>query len=522
MNATGRNVYDIQTIAAPIPVAPGTTYRYSVWARTESGTGTANFTIGNDAFMEYGRLGEQTVTTDWQEFTFTFNVTDQETEIRAPAHFSFSGNVGNAFYIDDLRVVEPTPPDLPDEPLAAGADKFLGNLYSPAQLPYFEFYWNQVTPENAGKWGSVETSRDVFDWSDLDVAYALAKDNGLPYHFHVLVWGEQQPTWMAALSTAEQREEIEEWFRAVAERYPDIDFLEVVNEPLHAPPSDPNDAASGNYIEALGGSGATGWDWVITSFELARDIFPDGTRLMLNDYDILRGTSLTASYIDIIELLTARDLIDIIGVQAHAPATRVGSPLIPVLDRLAATGVPIQITEMDVDGNPNASAAVTSAQSDANQLRDMQRIFPAFWRHPAVEGVTMWGWRIGHWRTDQDAFLIRADGTERPALEWVRAFIDQVITPVEPGVEGRLQVLAPRPNPARATTEIRFVLPAPSEITLAVYDALGRRVATLASGAWSSGEHGVRFETSGLAGGVYLVRLDAGTEVGTRAVVVVD
>ena len=46
-------------------------------------------------------------------------------------------------------------------------------------------------------------------------------------------------------------EEIQEWFAAVAARYPDIDFIDVVNEPLHDPPDGPG---NGNYIDALGGS----------------------------------------------------------------------------------------------------------------------------------------------------------------------------------------------------------------------------------------------------------------------------
>ena len=524
VDAAGRNVYDVQAVATPIPVEPGTVYRYSVWARVDAGEGTANFTLGNAAFREYGRLDQQTITDEWQRFVFDVTVSDGQTDVRAPIHFSFGANVGKAVYLDDFELTVPPPVVLPEEPLSAGSDKFLGNLYSNDQRPDFEAYWTQVTPENVGKWGSVETTRDVFDWTGMDAAYALAKDNGLPFHFHVLIWGQQQPSWIASLPPAEQLEEIDEWFRAVAARYPDIDYLEVVNEPLHAPPTsrgntDPN---PGDYIEALGGSGETGWDWVITSFEMARDIFPEGTRLMLNDYDILKGTTLTASYIRIIELLKERDLIDIIGVQGHAPATRFGSPLGPVLDRLAATGVPIQITEMDIDGNPNADPTLSDERSDANQLRDMQRVFPVFWRHPAVEGVTMWGWRVGHWRTEQDAFLVRADGSERPALQWVRAFIDQVLTAEEPGADAADGGLSVFPNPLRQSAEVRFALDAPAEVTLAVYDALGRRVATLTSGLRSAGEHGVAFSAAGLPSGVYLCRLEAGASVRTRQVVVVN
>lgn len=156
-------------------------------------------------------------------------------------------------------------------------DKFLGNIYSPSQVENFEYYWNCVTPENAGKWGSVEGTRDQMNWSSLDAAYALARDNGFCFNFHVLIWGAQQPAWISELSPEEQLEEIQEWFQAVAERYSftesPFDVVQVVNEPLHQPPDGQEGRA--NYIEALGGAGETGWDWVITAFELARQIFPE-------------------------------------------------------------------------------------------------------------------------------------------------------------------------------------------------------------------------------------------------------
>ena len=520
VNSTGPNAYDVQAIARPIPVIPGTRYSFSIWARTDSGTSEVTFTVGNNAFQEYGRLTQETVSAVWREFVFEFTVTDQETEIRAPIHVSFAGNVGDVIYFDDLEIREPAPPTLPDEPLAAGTDKFLGNLYSPQQRPFFQFYWNQVTPENAGKWGSVEAQRDVMRWGELDAAYNLAKDNGLPFRFHVLVWGDQQPAWLKSLPPDEQLAEIREWFQAVADRYPDLDYVEVVNEPLHDPPTDqPDDPNSGGYIEALGGEGATGWDWIITAFEMAREVFPEGTALMLNDYNILSSTQNAGHYREIVGLLQERDLIDKIGVQGHAFSTRRGAPIQTVLDGLAETGLPIQVTEMDVDGNPGASPTLSDEASDEIQLTAMQRIFPILWEHPAVEGVTMWGWRIGHWRTEQDAFLVRADGEERPALVWLREYIARGVTAHEPGTDADAFALASRPNPFRRSAEITFELTEPADVSLTVFDALGRRVRSLASGPRGAGEHRATFEPAGLAAGVYVVRLVAGERVRTHRIV---
>ncbi|GAA5069184.1 endo-1,4-beta-xylanase [Lysobacter panacisoli] len=304
-------------------------------------------------------------------------------------------------------------------PLAAGQQKFLGSVHSPTQIRDFATYWNKVTPENAGKWGEVEAVRDRMDWRGLDAAYKFAKDHGFPFQMHVMVWGNQQPEWMEKLPVAEQREEIEEWFVAVAQRYPALDFVEVVNEPLNDPPSK-DDEGGGNYIEALGGSGATGWDWIVTSYKLARQHFPHA-KLLINDYSITNKPDATRRYREIIELLQKDHLVDGIGVQGHAFATK---PDVPMsvhkanLDYLAQTGLPIYVTELDIDG-----------ATDAGQLRDYQRVFPVFWEHPAVKGVTLWGFRPGMWRTKERAYLVRKDGSERPALAWLRGYVRGVNGP---------------------------------------------------------------------------------------------
>ena len=88
-------------------------------------------------------------------------------------------------------------------------------------------------------------------WTQLDQAYNFAKTNDVPFNFHILLWGNQQPTWMATLPPDEQLVEIKKWFAAVAARYPNIDVLQVVNEGTWDPPdgSMPKNAGS-NFAPA--------------------------------------------------------------------------------------------------------------------------------------------------------------------------------------------------------------------------------------------------------------------------------
>jgi endo-1,4-beta-xylanase len=222
--------------------------------------------------------------------------------------------------------------------IANGKCKFLGNIIAASTPTDFKTYWNQVTPENAGKWGSVEATRDVMNWAQLDNAYNYAKNNNLPFRQHTFVWGQQQPAWLAALPLAEQKEEIEEWIKAYGERYPNTDFIDVVNEPLHAVPT---------YNEAIGGAGLTGWDWVVWAFEKARQYCPNA-KLFLNDFNIINNTGATTSYLQIINLLKGKNLIDGIGEQGHFMESTPIATLKSNLDKLAATNLPIHISEFDI------------------------------------------------------------------------------------------------------------------------------------------------------------------------------
>lgn len=58
--------------------------------------------------------------------------------------------------------------------IATGKGKWLGNIINTSTPANFSTYWNQVTPENAGKWGSVEKNQDVMPWLKKYVALTTA------------------------------------------------------------------------------------------------------------------------------------------------------------------------------------------------------------------------------------------------------------------------------------------------------------------------------------------------------------
>ena len=65
------------------------------------------------------------------------------------------------------------------------------------------------------------------------------------------------------------------------------------------------------------------------------------------------------------------------------------------------------------------------------------------------------------------------------------------------------------PNPFNPSTRIDYDLPEAGNVTLVVYDVLGRRVAELAKGYHEAGYHSVTWNASNQASGVYIVRFNA-------------
>src|SRR5690606_17068950 len=81
-----------------------------------------------------------------------------------------------SYYADDFavggQVVQVPSSSSRSSSSSASSKKFIGNITTGGQVRSdFTRYWNQITPENEGKWGSVEGTRDVYNWAPVDRIY---------------------------------------------------------------------------------------------------------------------------------------------------------------------------------------------------------------------------------------------------------------------------------------------------------------------------------------------------------------
>jgi GH35 family endo-1,4-beta-xylanase len=302
--------------------------------------------------------------------------------------------------------------------LSSGKGKYLANLNG-YNRPDFLNYWNGVTAENSCKWGSVEATRDVMNWTNADKTYNFAKTNHLSFRYHAIAWGSQYPAWIKNLSPADFQAEIEEYMAAVAKRYPLIDQIDVLNENLYINTYNKKEHQEGTpYFRAgMGGPGVTGYDWAIWLFEKARFYFPNA-KLVMNDFELESNTAGINEMLAVIKVLRDRGLIDGFGTQAHyfnldgTSAATVQN----ALNSMAKSGLPIYATELDIKGSP---------ASEANQANKYKTLLPVYWNHPAVAGITLWGYVEGTtWAAGTG--ILNADGTERAAMIWLKSYMESL------------------------------------------------------------------------------------------------
>ena len=305
--------------------------------------------------------------------------------------------------------------------MATGKAKWVGNIWYNGSAPSkFADYWNQITPENASKWASCEPQQGVYNFGEAKSMYNYCKSNKIPFKFHTLVWGSQYPSWLNNISGTARKTAVENWIKNAAQNFPAAEYIDVVNEamPGHAPFPFKNDIGGDNGLYG------TGWDWIVWSFEQARKYFPN-SKLLINDYNVLNEYTCLDDYIKVVNILKARNLIDGVGCQSHGLENTNAANLKARLNRLAATGVPIYISELDLN-----------IADDNTQKNKMQELFPVMYEHSAVKGVTIWGYLQGHtWIAN--SHLLRSDGSERPALTWLKQYLASVPSTPDTPVDTR-------------------------------------------------------------------------------------
>jgi len=77
------------------------------------------------------------------------------------------------------------------------------------------------------------------------------------------------------------------------------------------------------------------------------------------------------------------------------------------------------------------------------------------------------------------------------------------------------------PNPFNPSTIIKYQIAEKTNVSIKVYDMLGKEVATLVNEVVNAGEQTVKFDASNLSTGVYVYRIQAGSFSATKKMIFV-
>lgn len=332
--------------------------------------------------------------------------------------------------------------------LADGGAKFLGNITTSSQIRSdMGTYWNQLTNENGCKWGSIHSvdanGKSVFNFNGFDSCengYKWAKAApGRTFKFHALIWGSQKPNFLCtkknpSITKEKTLQYITEWFDAVAAKFPDLEYIDVVNEAIwsgdpvkgnyHSGYSKPAAGAEGistddpecggTYIvQALGGDDIVNnkhqYNFVKKAFEMARERWPKA-KLIYNDYNTLSWQMNEG--IEMVQTLLKNGApIDFYGQQAHdckgMDKSTFESRMTKIHD---AVGIPLLVSEYDI-----------GEADDTKQKNDYANQIPFMWETPWIGGITIWGYINGAtWAANTG--IMEKDGRKRPAFTWLEEY----------------------------------------------------------------------------------------------------
>lgn len=260
--------------------------------------------------------------------------------------------------------------------------------------------FNSMTPENAMKMGPIHPRENEYNWRDADSIAAFAQRNKLKLRGHTLCWHSQTPPWMfkdEAGNTVSKEvllQRLKDHIFTVVYRYKGTVYAwDVVNEAISDKPDE--------YLRPSPWLQICGEEYIAKAFQWAHEADPKAV-LFYNDYNEISPIK-RAKIIRLVKSLKDAGVpIHAIGLQGHWAVNEPSrEQLETTLKEFAATGLKLQVTELDIsvypkehdarpakpeDGDTNFSAQREQQQRDVYKMSF--ELFRKYRKH--ITGITFW------------------------------------------------------------------------------------------------------------------------------------
>ncbi len=287
---------------------------------------------------------------------------------------------------------------------AAAKGKYFGTALNNGHLGESDYAatadreFNMATPENEMKWDATEPNQGQFSYGGGDAIVNHATSHGMRVRGHTLVWHSQLPGWVSGLSASALQSAMDNHITNLMTHYKGkIYTWDVVNEAFQDGSSGAR--RSSPFQDKLGDG------FIEHAFRTARAADP-GAKLCYNDYNIDGQNAKSNAVYNMVKDFKSRGVpIDCVGFQGHFNSqSPVPSDFQANLQRFAALGVSVQITELDIAGSGQAQADSYST------------VVKACLAVSQCDGITVWGVTDKYsWRSSDTPLLFDGNYQKKQA-----------------------------------------------------------------------------------------------------------
>ena len=235
---------------------------------------------------------------------------------------------------------------------------------------------SSITTENTLKWPAVHPQQDAFDFSGGDYIASFCAANDKRLHGHCLIWYQSNPGWLNNFvgDSAAWEQVFKTHIQTVAGHYKNIvTGWDVVNEAFHDQDGSlrVQDVTAGdNFDDGCIWARRLGREYIARAFQYAHEADP-AALLFYNDYGQEWSERKTDSIIAMAKSFISNSVpIHGLGIQMHTDINASADGITRAIKSLAATGLMIHISELDVRVNPSNNPAVLFSADLAKKQAD--------------------------------------------------------------------------------------------------------------------------------------------------------
>jgi endo-1,4-beta-xylanase len=239
--------------------------------------------------------------------------------------------------------------------------------------------FDMVTPGNEMKWDTTEPSNGNYNFGPGDGIVSFAQSHNMRVRGHNLVWHSQLPGWVSSLPLNQVQGVMESHITTEVTHYKGkIYAWDVVNEPFNEDGSYRQDV----FYNAFGG----GEQYIADAIRTAHAADPNA-KLYLNDYNIEGENAKSNAMYALAQQLLAQGVpLGGIGLESHFIVGQVPSSMQANMERFAALGLDVAVTELD-DRIPLPASSANLQQ----QATDYANITKWCLNVSRCVGVSQWG-----------------------------------------------------------------------------------------------------------------------------------